>query len=61
MKILHDHPTFEQAPARPAQTGIFKAGQTWRAVKRGVLVGEFSGTGSKAKAIEAAGSNRVIA
>ena len=61
MKILENHPTFEQCPPRPPQTGILRAGNTWRAIRNGKLVGEFEGVGSKAAAIKVAGTNRAVA
>lgn len=61
MKILHDHPTFDQAPAMPKQSGIKRSQRGWVAIRAGRLVEEFTGTGSKARAIETAGTNQVIA
>lgn len=60
MKILTEHPTYEQAPALPKQSGIKRTQRGWTAIRAGRLVDEFAGTGSKARAIQAAGTNQVI-
>ncbi len=70
MKILFD-PTIDPPEADPTiqpasvsrQTGIMRLrrGTGWVAVKAGRLVSEHSGPGCKAAAIQAAGTNRVIA
>jgi hypothetical protein len=52
----------EVTPPRVPMTGIRRTVQGgWAAIKDGRLVRDFTGTGSKAKAIKAAGTNAVIA
>jgi hypothetical protein len=61
MKILADHPTFEQAVAKPPQTGIRRSNVgEWVAVVDGQLRDTFTGAGAKAQAIRVAGTNRVV-
>jgi len=52
---------FAAARLRSAQSGIRRSRGGWVAVREGRLVDEFTGAGSKRAAIEAAGSNAVIA
>jgi hypothetical protein len=63
MKIISTEiTTDESAPPRERETGIRRTVQGgWAAIKDGRLVRDFTGTGSKAKAIKAAGTNAVIA
>lgn len=60
MKILHEHPTYDQAQGKPAQTGIQRGRRGWIAVRQGRLIDEYVGVGSKAAAIQVAGTNRVL-
>lgn len=60
MKILENHPTFEAVKVTK-ESGIRRdAAGTWHAVKQGRLEASFTGAGSKARAIQAAGSNTML-
>lgn len=66
MKIIDATPAEPEATLnpepKPKPTGIRRTAQGgWAAVKNGRLVRDFVGTGSKARAIKAAGTNAVIA
>ena len=53
--------SFEAARLRSRRSGIRRSRPGWVAIREGRLVGKYMGAGSKRKAIEAAGSNAVIA
>lgn len=60
-KVL-DVPTFEQAASYPRESGIRRDSTGgWSAIRNGRLVDSFTGPGCKGRAIQAAGSNRVLA
>lgn len=60
MRILENHPTFEAVEVKK-ETGIRRGNDGgWHAIKAGTLVGSFYGPGSKAAAIQAAGTNRCL-
>jgi hypothetical protein len=53
--------SFQAARLRAAESGIRRYNAGWAAIRDGRLVEEFTGAGSKRAAIEAAGTNAVIA
>lgn len=53
--------SFEAARLRSKQSGIRRHDGGWLAIREGRLVDLYSGSGSKRAAIEAAGTNAVIA